>query len=76
MSYELHIRRGTFVNDDPQCRCYNGAWFAYHYEWSEWEKWMEYNTLEQAVTGKRIFSREDLQFKIVEVQNAIQRTKS
>lgn len=62
---ELHIRRGTFFNDDPQKRCYNGAYFASHYEWSDWEKWTDYDTLKQAETGKRIFSREDLQFKIV-----------
>jgi hypothetical protein len=68
MAVELHIRRGTFVNDDPQSRCYNGCCFAYHYEWSEWEKWMEYPDLESAKIAKRIFSREDLEFKIVKTE--------
>ena len=63
---ELYIRRGTFFNDDPQKRCYNGAYFASHYEWSEWEKWMEYPTVEHAEIAKRLFSREDQQFKVID----------
>lgn len=66
MIVELYIKRGTFINDDPQKRCYNGCYKASHYEWSEWEKWAEYPTTESAEIAKRIFSRDDRQYKIVE----------
>lgn len=68
MTIELHVRRGTFVNDDPQRRCYNGCYKAYHYEWTKWEKWFlssDYETVEQAELDKKMFGRADLQFKVV-----------
>jgi hypothetical protein len=37
MPYELLIRRGVLINDDPQYRCYNGCYYKSHVEWSEWE---------------------------------------
>lgn len=33
----LYTRSRVFVFDDPQRRCYNGAFGAHHYEWSAWE---------------------------------------
>jgi len=64
--YELHIMRGTFVNDDPQKRCYNGAYKASHYEWSKWwVHWLSYPTYASAKLAKKIFTRADLRFKII-----------
>ena len=34
---ELRMRSRVFVFDDPQRRCYNGAYGAHHYEWGPWE---------------------------------------
>ena len=66
MSYELHIRRGVVVNTDPQRRCYNGCHFSSRVDWSEWEKWLGgYPTFESAEHAAKLFSREDLQFKVV-----------
>jgi hypothetical protein len=30
-------RHKIFVNTDPQKRCYDGCYFSYRYDWSEWE---------------------------------------
>jgi hypothetical protein len=65
MTHELHIRRGVLINDDPLKRCYNGAYFAYHIEWSEWEHWMDYPSEEDAERAKRLFSRDTQEFKVV-----------
>ena len=65
-TYEVHIRRGVLINDDPQRRCYNGCYFKSHVEWSEWEHWMDYPNLEHAERAARIFAREDQQLKVVE----------
>ena len=67
-THELHIRRGALINDDPQKRCYNGCYFKSHIEWSNWEHWSDYPSLESAQTAKRIFSRDTQQFKIVPKQ--------
>lgn len=61
----LYARRGGIINTDPQRRCYNGCHFSSRVEWSEWEYWMNYPSEDHAITAKRIFEREDLQFKIV-----------
>ena len=69
--YELHIRRGRLINDDPQRRCYNGAYFASHIEWEPWELWLKndhYESLEHAERVARLFSREDQQLKAVAVE--------
>ena len=66
MSVSLHIRRGVLVNTDPQRRCYNGCHFSSRVDWSEWEPWfMDYPTVEDAERAKRLFQREDLEFKVV-----------
>lgn len=68
MTYELHIRRGRLINDDPQRRCYNGAYFASHVEWEPWELWlkdMTYEKLEDAEQAARLFCRDDQQVKAV-----------
>lgn len=70
MSYELHIRRGTLINTDPQRRCYNGAYFSAHMEWSAWELWIRdftFDTLEKAEYTAKLFCRDDQQVKAVEV---------
>jgi len=69
MSYDLYIRRGVLVNTDPQRRCYNGCHFSSRVDWSEWERWLgDYPTLEQAEYAAKLFSRENLQFKVVEAE--------
>jgi hypothetical protein len=70
MTYELHIRRGVLINDDPQRRCYNGCYFSSHIEWGEWEHWMDYPTEEHAKTAARLFSRDTQEFKIVHKEEA------
>jgi hypothetical protein len=35
--YVLMSRKQIFVWDDPMRRCYDGAFGAHHFEWSEWE---------------------------------------
>ncbi len=70
MTYELHIRRGVLINDDPQRRCYNGCFFKSHIEWGEWEHWMDYPTEEHAKTAKRLFQRGDQEFKVVKKEEA------
>jgi len=64
-THEVHIRRGTLINDDPQNRCYNGCYFKSHMEWSDWEHWMDMPSLEHAKRAARIFAREDQQLKVV-----------
>ena len=66
MTYEVHIRRGTLINDDPQKRCYNGCYFKSHMEWGAWEKWMEGPDKEWADRTVQLFQREDQQLKAVE----------
>lgn len=68
MAYELHIRRGVFVNTDPQRRCYNGCYFSSRIDWEPWERWLGgYPTYESAKYAAKLFTREDQQFKVVEV---------
>lgn len=69
-SVALHIRRGVLVNTDPQCRCYNGCYFSSRIDWSEWEHWADYPTVEHAENAKRLFQREDLQLKVVQTPGA------
>jgi hypothetical protein len=38
-SHQLLKRVRVFVWDDPQHRCYNGAFGAHHFEWSSWSHW-------------------------------------
>lgn len=38
-SHALFRRARVFVWDDPQRRCYNGAYGAHHFEMSRWEQW-------------------------------------
>jgi hypothetical protein len=38
-SHQLLRRTLVFVWDDPQRRCYNGAFGAHHFEWSPWGQW-------------------------------------
>lgn len=64
-THEVHIRRGTFVNDDPQRRCYNGCWYKAHWEWSEWEHWQDCVSEEAAKRTVRLFEREGQQLKVV-----------
>jgi hypothetical protein len=67
--YELHIRRGKLINDDPQKRCYDGAYYKSHIEWSPWEKWITgwtFTDKEAAETAAKLFCREDQQIKAVE----------
>ena len=71
MTTSLHIRRGRIVNTDPQRRCYNGCHFSSRTDWNEWEHWMDYPTTEHAETAKRLFQREDQQFKVVEVPDEL-----
>lgn len=69
--YTLFIRRGRLVNDDPQRRCYNGAYAKHHMEWSPWELWIKdyfFDSKEKAEHNASLFKRGDLQFKIVEVE--------
>ena len=65
MSVSLHIRRGVLVNTDPQRRCYNGCHFSSRVDWSEWEHWMDYPTVEDAERAKSLFQRENQEFKVV-----------
>ena len=70
MSYTLHIRRGVTINDDPLRRCYNGAYFKSHVEWSEWELWIKdytFETYDKAEHTASLFRREDQQIKVVEL---------
>lgn len=64
-THEVHIRRGIFVNDDPQRRCYNGCWYKSHWEWGEWEHWQDCINEEYAKRIVRLFKREDQQMKVV-----------
>lgn len=63
--YEVHIRRGVLINDDPLSRCYNGCFYNFHVEWAEWEYWMDYPDLESAGRACRIFARGNQQLKVV-----------
>lgn len=65
MGIALHIRRGVLVNTDPQRRCYNGCHFSSRVDWSEWEHWTDYPTAEDAEQAKRLFQRENQEFKVV-----------
>ncbi len=65
MNYEVHIRRGVLINDDPQKRCYNGCYFKSHIEWDEWEHWMDYPSEEDAKRATRLFARDTQQLKVV-----------
>ena len=70
MTYELHIRRGTLVNTDPQRRCYWGAHASSHVDWEPWELWIgdyTFATLEKAEHAAKLFCREDQQVRAVEV---------
>jgi hypothetical protein len=69
--FEVHIRRGVLVNDDPQRRCYDGCYAKSHMEWEPWELWMKdntYNTRESAERTVRLFQRDTQQLKVVEVE--------
>ena len=71
MIYQLQIRRGTLINDDPQRRCYDGCYFKSHWEWSEWERWTDYEKEEWAKTAVRLFAREDQQLRVVEITGTV-----
>lgn len=57
MSLVLEQRHRVFVFDDPQRRCYNGAYGAHHYEWSEWDL-LELNVDPEKVEERLTFWRE------------------
>lgn len=38
----IEKRKKTFVNTDPQRRCYNGCHFSGEYQWTKWD-WLELN---------------------------------
>ena len=65
-THEVWIRRGQLINDDPQKRCYDGCFIKSHVEWSDWEHWTDYPTLDHAERAARLFAREDQQLKVVE----------
>jgi hypothetical protein len=65
MTHEVHIRRGRLINTDPQRRCYNGAYFSSHIEWSEWEHWDDAPSEEAAQLTARLFARDTQQLKVV-----------
>lgn len=69
MGYEVHIRRGELINDDPQKRCYNGCFAKSHIEWSEWGHWMDYPDKESAELSARLFARGNQQLKAVKNEN-------
>ena len=64
-TYEVHIRKGTLINDDPQHRCYNGCYAKSHIEWTEWKHWIDYPNKEHAERAARIFARETQQLKVI-----------
>ncbi len=64
-TYEVHIRKGVLINDDPQKRCYNGCYFKSHIEWSEWEHWMNFPSLAHAELATKQFARDTQQLKVV-----------
>lgn len=66
MAVYLYIRRGVEINTDPQRRCYNGCHFSSKVIWNDWERWLEYPTIEHAERAAKLFTREDQQFKVVE----------
>ena len=53
----IEQRYKRFVFDDPMRRCYNGAYGAHHYEWSEWEV-LESNVPTERVNDKLKFWHE------------------
>lgn len=65
-THEVYIRQGALINDDPQRRCYNGCYAKSHTEWSDWEHWMDYPSLEHAERAVQLFARKDQQLKVVE----------
>ena len=69
--WTLLIRRGRVVIDDPQRRCYNGAFFKSHIEWEPWELWLKdnfYKTKEDADQAARLFCRENQEVRAMEVE--------
>lgn len=64
-THEVHIRKGTLINNDPQKRCYNGCYFKSHIKWDEWEHRMDYPSEEHAKTAVKLFARENQQLKVV-----------
>lgn len=70
MTIRLHIRRGHIVNTDPQRRCYNGCHASSRIDWDEWEPWLDYPTVEHAEYAAKLFTRENLQFKVVVSNNS------
>lgn len=65
MTYEVHIRRGWLINDDPQKRCYNGCYYKSHMEWEPWKKWLDCPDKESADRNVRLFQRGNQQLKAV-----------
>ena len=63
--FEVHIRRGRLINDDPQKRCYNGCYYKSHMEWEPWEKWDDAVAEEAAQRTVRLFQRDTQQLKVV-----------
>ena len=63
--FHLEIRSGQLIIDDPQRRCYDGAFFKYHIEWEEWRPWyVTYTTLKDAELAIRLFQRDTQQLRI------------
>lgn len=61
MTYEdrpfvLQTRSAVFVWDDPQRRCYDGAFGAHHYEWGAWETLDRLETAEKAAAKLKFWS--------------------
>ena len=67
MTTRIYIRRKTVINTDPQRRCYNGCNYSERVEYSEWEKfqdWDDHEFAERVVKGlmceRHEFKLEDL----------------
>ena len=54
--YVLQTRSAVFVWDDPQRRCYNGAFGAHHYEMGPWEALDRFETAEEATAKLKFWT--------------------
>lgn len=71
MKFQVQCRGVAIVNTDPQRRCYNGVNFSEKKIRGEWEPFLKEPcaTKERAEYIARLFKRETLEFRVVEVND-------
>lgn len=55
--YHIYHRYQSFVNTDPQKRCYNGCHFSGEWQWSDWER-VEYGVPSNKIDDRLKFWKE------------------